>query len=207
MTGSINHISGMGLRAQLKRYGVYGSIRLFVQLLITRLYFYPARLVRFPIYIRGRSAIQWGKGLTTGVGVRLDALGSAKSQIVFGDRVQLNDYVHIGAIDKILIGDDVLIASRVFISDHNHGCYSGEGFHSIPEELPVNRVLFTKPVRIGNRVWIGENVNILPGVSIGDGAIIGAGSVVTTNVDADTIVAGNPARVIKVFDRDLQRWL
>ena len=197
----------MSLRSHLKRYGVYGSMRLVVQLLITRLCFYPARLIRLPIYIRGRSAIKWGQGFTTGVGVRLDALGAANNQIVFGDRVQLNDYVHIGAIEKILIGDDVLIASRVFISDHNHGCYSGEAEHSSPEQLPDKRVLVAKPVTIGHRVWIGENVSILPGVTIGDGVIIGAGSVVTANVNANTIVAGNPARVIKVFDSVQQRWL
>jgi lipopolysaccharide O-acetyltransferase len=68
-------------------------------------------------------------------------------------------------------------------------------------------VLVAKPVTIGHRVWIGENVSILPGVTIGDGAIIGAGSVVTANVNANTIVAGNPARVIKVFDPVQQRWL
>jgi lipopolysaccharide O-acetyltransferase len=197
----------MSLRSHLQRYAIYGSVRLVVQLLITRLYFYPARLIRFPVYIRGRSAIKWGQGFTTGVGVRLDALGTARLQIVFGDRVQLNDYVHIGAIEKISIGNDVLIASRVFISDHNHGCYSGEALHSSPEELPAQRVLVAKPVSIGNRVWIGENVNILSGVSIGDGAIIGAGSVVTSDVNADTIVAGNPARVVKVFDRVQHSWV
>lgn len=195
------------LQSHLQRYGVYGSVRLLVQWLMTRLCFYPARLIRFPIYIRGRSAIKWGQGFTAGVGVRLDALGTANNQIVFGDRVQLNDYVHIGAIEKILIGDDVLIASRVFISDHNHGCYSGDAEHSSPEQLPDKRVLVARPVTIGHRVWIGENASILPGVTIGDGAIIGAGSVVTANVNANTIVVGNPARVIKVFDPLQQCWL
>ena len=126
---------------------------------------------------------------------------------MFGDRVQLNDYVHIGVIEKILIGDDVLVASRGFICDHNHGCYSGVAEHSSPEQLPAKRVLVVKPVTIGHKVWIGENVSILPGVTIGDGAIIGAGSVVTTNINANTIVTGNPAKVIKVFDPVQQSWL
>ena len=67
--------------------------------------------------------------------------------------------------------------------------------------------LTARPVTIGHRVWIGENASILPGVTIGDGAIIGAGSVVTANVNANTIVVGNPARVIKVFDPLQQCWL
>ncbi len=197
----------MNLYFCLKRYGYFGFFKLIAQFIITRLCFYPARLVRFPFYIRGRSAIKWGKGFTTGVGVRLDALGDGKTQIVFGDRVQLNDYVHIGAIQKVSIGDDVLIASRVFITDHNHGRYGGEGPHSSPETLPSERMLVAKPVLIGDRVWVGENVCILPGVSIGAGAIIGAGSVVTSNVEANTIVVGIPARVVKKYDQMQRCWL
>ena len=54
-----------------------------------------------------------------------------------------------------------------------------------------------KRVKLGNNVWIGSNVTILPGVTIGDGAIVGAGSVVTKDVLKNTIVAGNPAKIIK----------
>ena len=57
---------------------------------------------------------------------------------------------------------------------------------------------------IGNDVWIGQNAVILPGVNIGDGAIIGANSVVGSNISPYTIVAGNPAKVIrKRFDEEL----
>ena len=54
-----------------------------------------------------------------------------------------------------------------------------------------------KPVVIGNDVWIGSRVTILPGVTIGDGAVIGASSVVTKDVEPYTVVAGNPAEIIK----------
>lgn len=54
-----------------------------------------------------------------------------------------------------------------------------------------------KRVKLGNNVWIGSNVTILPGVTIGDNAIVGAGSVVTKDVLKNTIVAGNPAKIIK----------
>ena len=62
-------------------------------------------------------------------------------------------------------------------------------------------------VFIGNNVWIGENVNILPGVFIGDNCIIGAGSVVTGYFLANSIIVGNPARVIKKYDFDIKRWV
>ena len=107
------------MRHLLKRYGFFGSIRLASALVVTKIFYKPARLIRLPFYIRGRSAVKWGKHFTTGVGVRIDALGTKPHQIVIGNRVQLNDYVHIGAVDQVVIGNDVLIASKVFITNHH----------------------------------------------------------------------------------------
>src|SRR5262249_48200194 len=58
-----------------------------------------------------------------------------------------------------------------------------------------------RPVRIGPNVWVGFETSILPGVMIGEGAVIGARSVVMDNVPPFTVVAGNPARIVRVFDR------
>lgn len=55
----------------------------------------------------------------------------------------------------------------------------------------------TQPVVLGDRVWIGAGAIILPGVIVGDGAVVAAGSVVTADVPSQTVVAGNPARVIR----------
>ena len=57
-----------------------------------------------------------------------------------------------------------------------------------------------KPVKIGNNVWIGSNATILPGVTISDGAIIAAGAVVTKDVSENSIVGGNPAKLIKEIE-------
>lgn len=190
-------------------YGAIGLIRTIRDFILTKALFPDARLIRFPAYIRGRRFIRLGKGLTTGVCVRLDAWSAPDGgpSLIFGDRIQINDYVHIGAIERVLIGDDSLIASRVFISDHNHGEYSISTGDSGPETVPSKRPLYSKPVNIGKRVWIGENVCILPGVTIGDGAIIGAGSVVTKDIPAECIAAGNPARIIRIFDREKKSWM
>jgi len=192
----------------LQRYGFFGSVRLALDYFFTRLFYRNARLIRLPIYIRGRSAITLGDGLTTGVSVRLDAFRIRGNQIILsiGRNVHINDSVHIGAIEKVVIGDNVLIASRVFISDHNHGNYQIKDHSSNPGIPPTKRPLSSKPVFIGNNVWLGEQVCVLSGVSIGDGAVIGANSVVTHDIPSNTIAAGNPARVIRIFDTRKKLW-
>jgi acetyltransferase-like isoleucine patch superfamily enzyme len=84
----------------------------------------------------------------------------------------------------ITIDDEAMITRGSFIISHDASSFPRTGF------------TYVAPVRIGRRAYIGMNSIILPGVSIGEDAIIGAGSVVTSNVDAGTIVAGNPAKVI-----------
>lgn len=192
----------------ISRYGLIGLVILGKNWVLTRIFFSGARLVRFPIYIRGRSSMKLGYGLTTGVNVRLDATAPRGSPSVLniGCNVQINDSVHIGAIEKVVIGDNVLIASRVFISDHNHGCYQVQDDLSSPEIPPADRPLSSRPVNIGNNVWLGEQVCILPGVTIGDGAIVGANSVVTRDIPPNSIAAGNPARVIRLFDATTKIW-
>ena len=105
------------------------------------------------------------------------------------------------AAQKIEIGDDVLISWGVTVVDHNSHAIS---FSERSQDV-VNWRLGKKdwtnvkiaPIKISNKVWIGFNSIILKGVTIGEGAIVGAGSVVTKDVPAWTIVAGNPARVIR----------
>src|SRR5690606_19669109 len=97
-------------------------------------------------------------------------------------------------------------ASKVFISDLNHGNYTGFNSDS-PLSKPNKRGILTKPVKILDRVWIGENVCIMSGVTIGAGAIIGAGSVVTKDIPDNSIAVGNPCRVIKIFSREKKMWI
>ena len=60
----------------------------------------------------------------------------------------------------------------------------------------------TKPIKIGNNVWIGGNVIVLPGVNIGDNVVIGAGSVVTKDIPANCVAVGNPCRVIRKINEE-----
>ena len=119
---------------------------------------------------------------------------SFKPSLVIGDNVNINTDCHIGCIERVEIGRNVLIASRVYISDHSHGDISAAAF-DLP---PVARPLRTKgPVIIEDNVWIGEGVCVMPGVRIGKNAIIGANAVVTKNIPANSVAAGVPAKVVR----------
>lgn len=84
----------------------------------------------------------------------------------------------------ITIDDDAQIAANVQLISNNH-------------DLDNRMVITGKPVHICRRAWIGAGATILPGVTIGENSVVGAGSVVTRDVEPNTIVAGNPARVIR----------
>ena len=107
---------------------------------------------------------------------------------------------------SVKIGNDVLFASNVFISDHTHGSYSGD-MQSNPLQPPNEREIVCGNVEIGDKVWIGENVAVLLGVSIGESSIIGANSVVTKDIPAFSIAVGSPARVIKTWDKAAEKWV
>lgn len=191
----------------LEIYGLFGFLRLLRDKLFTFLFYPQARIIRLPVYIRGKKGIKGAKGLTTGVNLRIDIINSKENAPILsiGNNVEFNDYVHIGVAKGVSIGDNTLIASKVFISDHNHGSYAGS-FHSDPNEKPIERVLESREINIGKNVWIGEFVAILPGVTIGDGAIVGAMSVVSRDIPANSIAVGSPARVIKTFDDLTKTW-
>lgn len=179
----------------------------FISFLSTKLFYTSSRIIRLPIYVRGGKYISWGKKLTTGRRCRFDVF-YPKNQycIKFGSNIQINDDVHIGAVESVEIGDDTLIASKVFITDHNHGKYRGKD-QDRPDSIPADRPIVSAPVKIGKNVWIGEFVAILPGVTIGDGAIIGTMSTVTSNIPQNSIAVGSPAKVIKTFCEEKQEWI
>jgi len=123
-----------------------------------------------------------------------------------GSKIQISDRVFIGrsvlvASKSIIIEENVLISSNCFITD-NDG-------HSLDYRVRRNDVINRlrgcknwknikdKPVRICKNSWIGYGSIILKGVTIGEGSIVGAGSVVTSSVPPFTVVAGNPAKVLR----------
>ena len=126
-------------------------------------------------------------------------------KISIGKNVQINDYVHITAIDSVIIEDNVLIASKVYISDCLHGSYAG-GEQSRPEVIVKDRKLSHKSVLIKENAWLGDNVSILPGTIVGKNSIIGANSVVSKSIPDNSIAVGTPAKVIKKYNDVTGCW-
>jgi len=155
--------------------------------------------VEFPSLITNPQNIVIGNNFSALSNFRIETfneyMGEAfNPQIIIGDNVAFNNDCHIGCINRIEIGNNVLGASRIYISDHYHGQISAEGIKTIP----VERRLYSKgPVVIKDNVWIGEGVAIMPGVTIGQNSIIGANSVVTIDVPDNSVAAGVPAKVLK----------
>ncbi len=111
-----------------------------------------------------------------------------EGSIHIGEGTHIEPWVHICAAAPLHIGKNVLMASRVYISDNDHQ-FQNRSLPVLLQPLTVN------PVQIEDNVWLGENVVVLKGVTIGEGAVIGAGSVVTKNIPPYAVAAGIPAAV------------
>lgn len=191
----------------LKLYGVWGIFVLIRSWVFTKLFYRSAKLFLLPVDIRGRAFIKWGANFTMGFGCRLESYPEGDMVVLsIGNNVQLQDYVHITARTSVRIGDDVLMASKIYISDCSHGSYGGDEYDSHPHVAPSSRPLASKHVVIGDRVWLGEFVSVLPGVTIGEGTIVGANSVVSNDLPANVIAVGIPAKPIKKFNFENNQW-
>jgi len=184
---------------------LFSLIRLLVDLSYTKVFYPKTRIIRRPVYIRNEGSLTLGKGFSSGPGLIIEVFGE-NAKIEVGENVMAFHNLHIGAVESVIIGDRVLIASNVYISDHSHGNYSGIS-QSSPIEPPVKRELVSNPIEISNDVWLGENVSILPGVKIGKGSIIGAGAVVNNDVPDYCIAAGVPAKLVKKYSFEKKQWI
>jgi galactoside O-acetyltransferase len=131
------------------------------------------------------------------------------AQICVGSRTHVGSGTLLVAAHRIEIGDDVLVAFDALITDHNsHSLCFAERSNDVSEWIRGQKDwshVQMAPVKIGNKAWIGARAIILKGVTIGEGAVIGAGSVVTKDVPDWTIVAGNPARIIRPLTAEERR--
>ena len=125
-------------------------------------------------------------------GVYFNAAGPYKGDcaIVLGAHTFVGSGCEFNITERLVIGENCLIASGTRFIDHDHGTAAGELMRLQDES--------SQPIAIGANVWIGCNCVVLKGVTIGDGAVIAAGSVVTRSVPAGAVVGGVPARLLRM---------
>jgi len=143
------------------------------------------------VQIRSRD---WGYHTAMYSPTRLMTDSSEEAILAIGNGTRING-ASIHATNKIIIGENCLIAANVTIMDSD-----GHGVNLDERDKHNTKTL---PIIIGNNVWIGINSVILKGISIGNNSVIAAGSVVTKTVPPNTLVGGNPARVIKMIKQPM----
>src|ERR671933_354944 len=116
------------------------------------------------------------------------------AKTVFGQECTISAFQHIS------IGRECIVADRVMLIDYDHGV--------VEVERPIRlQGIYKRDVRVGHNCWIGYGACILRGVTVGDNAIIGTNAVVTKDVPANAVVAGLPARLIRMRPKPKQmRW-
>ena len=117
--------------------------------------------------------------------------------IFMGNNVSVNMNCTFVDCNKIIIGDNVLIASNVQLYTAAHPIELAERYVQNAETGQLVRHTYALPIKIGNGCWLGGGAIVLPGVTIGDGSVIGAGSVVTKDIPENSLAVGNPCRVIR----------
>lgn len=131
----------------------------------------------------------FGDNLGEGSRINAPISGACVSSMKIGKNVFINSNLLAMARGGITIEDNAMIAANVQLISNNHD----------PYDLMV---LPCKPVLIKESAWVGAGATILPGVCVGRHAIVGAGSVVTKDVPDYAVAVGNPAKVVKMLDKN-----
>jgi acetyltransferase-like isoleucine patch superfamily enzyme len=123
-----------------------------------------------------------------------------EGEVSIGAKTVMGQECTISAYQHVEIGRECIVADRVMLIDFDHGV--------VEVERPIRlQGIYKRDVRVGHNVWIGYGACILRGVAVGDNAIVGTSTVVTRDVPANAVVAGSPARVIRMREEpERMRW-
>jgi acetyltransferase-like isoleucine patch superfamily enzyme len=123
-----------------------------------------------------------------------------EGEVRVGAKSVLGQECTISSFQHVSIGRECIVADRVMLIDFDHGV--------VEVERPIREQgIYKRDVRVGHNVWMGYGACVLRGVTIGDNAIIGTSTVVTKDVPANAVVAGIPARVLRMRPRPRKlRW-
>jgi lipopolysaccharide O-acetyltransferase len=154
-------------------------------------------VIQPPLRVGGERRISIGDHVFVGPGCWLQVLDDAEGDSVaidIGSGTSFSGYSVVSAASSITIGEAVLFARGIYISDHSHAF--GDPETPIGDQ-GIDRVA---PVVIEDGAWLGENVVVCPGVRIGRGAVVGANSVVVRDIPARSVAVGAPATVVRHID-------
>jgi acetyltransferase-like isoleucine patch superfamily enzyme len=184
------------------KYGLYAR---FFRLLNSRsfLFFGVKSNIIFPLNITGKKNISIGNNVNIGYKTWLAAVpltGAEKCELIIGDGTNLGNFNHVYATRSIIIGNNVLTADKVYISDNLHS------YEDITLPIMKQSIKQIENVIIGDGTWLGENVCVI-GAKIGKNCVIGANSVVTKDIPDYSVAVGAPARVIKRYCVINKKWL
>ena len=157
--------------------------------------------IKFPLKIQNAKYIEIGNHVHIHHKAWLVALkrDDIIPSFIIDDYTTIGHFATISCLRDIYIGQNVLIADRVFISDNNHG------YEDITLPIKSQPIIFKSSVYIGNNTWIGQNVTII-GAKVGKQCVIGANSVVTKDIPDYCVAAGSPARVKKRYNFETNEW-
>ena len=161
---------------------------------------------RFPWSLGNRKRIKVGSNTRIGANATLQPLAQYRGKahdgrISIGSNVYIGGRLYIFAIDHVVIGDGCVLSEDVYITDNGHGLDPRAG--SIMDQALTSR----GPVRLGRNVFVGYGCSIMDGVELGDHCVVGTRSVVTKSFPPYSMIAGTPARLIKVYDPNSAAWI
>jgi acetyltransferase-like isoleucine patch superfamily enzyme len=152
---------------------------------------------RLELEIGRGGTIRFGRFVWVGDGTKLRC---HEGEIEIGAKTVLGQEVTVSAYQRVRIGEQCIVADRAMFIDFDHGM--------VEVERPIRlQGIYKRDTVVGSNVWVGYGACVLRGVRIGDNAVIGTGAVITKDVPANAVVAGVPARVIRMREapREL-RW-
>lgn len=159
-------------------------------------------LISENVRITNRDRVCIGNNVAVGKGVDIFPMGgNFPSKVIIGDNVNIGDYNRIASCNCVEIGEDVLFAAYVHITDHSHE------FKDVMVPIVRQGIYSKGPVKIGKGSWLGYRSEVLSGVTIGEHCVIAAGAVVTKDIPPFSVAAGVPARVVKRYDFDKKEWV
>lgn len=131
----------------------------------------------------------------------IPCLSKNKIKLKIGNHVDIGNGAFISANNDVQIGNHVIMAPYVFITDHDHG------FYDISKNLHQQALTEDGHTKIEDNVFLGTKCSILKNVTIGQHSVIGANSVVTKDIPPYSVVSGNPAKIIKKYDFKKKDWI